>query len=441
MHKHITLWIIIIIVPIIIISTVWHTNNMLDMSIKHNIKNMQTVDLLLGKEYKSEFSRLDSFSDIKNKSMDFTKRYNSENLEVKFSYKGSYFDSKPVEEYIRELNIGTRAAMLYTKGEYPQYIIATPISSVHSMYSIFDMSELYNQKKHMYCFGILFAILISLLISIITYMISKKIAKPLEDLTIAAKAISKGETAEIDLAKCKYEAKDLGKAFINMQNAITNREQDLQVELAKKQYLLNAISHEMRTPLTSILGNARILQGAELDANTRNELAEKICSQAERLSNMESQLMMLVSNKDEIELAKVNIKNILERVAEEAKSASNVNIIVEGESSVIRANEDLMKILINNILDNAIHVSKANDTIIMRTEKHGFSIRDNGIGMDDEEIASAFEPFYKSDKARTRKHGGAGLGLAICKRIAELHDAKLSINSEKGKGTTVRYEQ
>ena len=118
----------------------------------------------------------------------------------------------------------------------------------------------------------------------------------------------------------------------------------------------------------------------------------------------------------------------------------HVEICIEGENFVFDGDETLIEILISNLTENAVRACREGGKVVLGAEisedAKTLYIRDNGIGMTEEQILHITEPFYRTDKARSRKEGGTGLGLALCKRIADAHGAQLAFVSEPGIGTT-----
>ncbi len=204
---------------------------------------------------------------------------------------------------------------------------------------------------------------------------------------------------------------------------------------------MDALSHEMRTPLCALLGNARLLQNAAVPEDERCRLAEEMARDIKRLSDLDTQLLKLTELKHEkpaFSLVSVLplLKESAERVAHQSKG---IALQVEGEAADIAGDRELLARLLDNLALNALRASKAGQTVILRSLPNGFAVEDRGIGMTGEQIAHAREPFYKADPARTRKAGGVGLGLTICGQIAALHHGELSIVSAPGKGTTVSF--
>ena len=134
----------------------------------------------------------------------------------------------------------------------------------------------------------------------------------------------------------------------------------------------------------------------------------------------------------------ISIKN-LHKAFGKIEVLKGINVEVLGNDNTIKANYDLLYIMATNIVTNAAFANSKSIKLI--SNDFGFSVEDNGIGISDEQLKKVFNPFYKVNTARTRSHGGAGLGLSICKRIADLHNGSLNISSQIGKGTTVTYRQ
>ena len=203
---------------------------------------------------------------------------------------------------------------------------------------------------------------------------------------------------------------------------------------AQRQELIDALAHEMRTPLTAILGGVRLLERANLDEEKRVRLLGSMAKEAQRLSDMGDRLLMLTRlEHDAPEFAPFSSMEM----AREALDAFD-SVILEGEDAVFTGERELMICLLRNLVVNGMRAGGTEPVRITRM-KNGFSVTDSGCGMTKEQIARAFDPFYKADKSRARTHGGAGLGLTLCKKIARLHGGKLEIESEVGKGTRVVY--
>ena len=202
----------------------------------------------------------------------------------------------------------------------------------------------------------------------------------------------------------------------------------------QRQELIDALAHEMRTPLTAILAGARLLERASLPEEKRMQLLSSMAREAQRLSDMDERLLQLTR----MEHGDVQLEAFSSyRMAQEALSVFK-DIALLGEDAVFMAERELTIQLLRNLVVNAQRAGgKTPVTVTLYPD--GFSVSDTGCGMTREQADRAFEPFYKADKARSRNAGGAGLGLALCKKIADLHRGTLAIDSEPGRGTTVVY--
>ena len=203
---------------------------------------------------------------------------------------------------------------------------------------------------------------------------------------------------------------------------------------AQRQELLDALAHEMRTPLTAILGGVRLLERANLDEKRRVGLLDSMAKEAQRLSDMDERLLMLTRlEHDTPEFVPFSAMEM----AKEALAVFD-GVTLEGEDAVFTAERELTILLMRNLVVNGKRAGGTHpDRVTLM--KNGFSVADGGCGMTKEQIARAFDPFYKADKSRARAQGGAGLGLTLCKKIARLHGGKIEIESEIGKGTRVVY--
>jgi len=202
----------------------------------------------------------------------------------------------------------------------------------------------------------------------------------------------------------------------------------------QRQELIDAMAHEMRTPLTAIVAGSRLLQQAKLEKEKQHVILDAMAREAKRLSNMDERLLLLT--RLDHEMPEMSAFSSME-MAREAISVFE-NIEITGEDTVFTAERELTIQLLRNLVTNAVRAGGDAPVRVTMTQ-NGFSVADNGCGMTREQIARAFEPFYKADKSRTRAAGGAGLGLALCWKIAALHRGEITIESDVGRGTTVCY--
>ena len=215
---------------------------------------------------------------------------------------------------------------------------------------------------------------------------------------------------------------------------------------SRREEFIASFAHELKTPLTAIIGYADMLRSKDMAPKSRFTAAGYIFSEGKRLEALSLKLMdIIVAGKQGFEKKRFEVGYFIRSIAAvTVPSLSNdgMTLDLRWEPGEIEIEPDLFKTLMINLVDNARKASKKNDVIELfgKAEDGGYAlyVRDHGSGMKKEELSKITEPFYMIDKSRARAQNGAGLGLALCQRIAELHGTKLEYDSELGKGTTVR---
>jgi len=155
---------------------------------------------------------------------------------------------------------------------------------------------------------------------------------------------------------------------------------------------------------------------------------------------------LIVLRKEKPRMKNENIGEVLQEIKASMMPRlkdKNIKLIISSEEFSILMDRELAIILIKNFIDNAIKACKAGGEIRINTyntEDKVIEIKDNGIGIPKEDIKKIFEPFYMVDKSRDRRNNGVGLGLSICAKIAEIHNAKIEIESKVGEGTIIRIK-
>ena len=206
-----------------------------------------------------------------------------------------------------------------------------------------------------------------------------------------------------------------------------------------------AFAHELKTPMTSIIGFADLLRQGSLDENTRMMAADYIFTEGHRLERLSFKLLdLLLLKKDDVAMKRIWLANYIGEV-EHALSPSlknkGIRLVCKAEQKRVVLAPDLVKSLLSNLIDNASKAMEGDGIIAVKaTAIPGgcqFQVVDNGRGMEQPELAKITEAFYRVDNARSRSQGGAGLGLALCKQIVELHSGSIQFASVPGKGTRV----
>lgn len=220
------------------------------------------------------------------------------------------------------------------------------------------------------------------------------------------------------------------------------------LENLRREFVAN-VSHELKTPITSIKGFAEtLLDGAKDDAQTLNDFLEIISKESNRIETLVYDLLDLshVEQQTQLETEPTSLSEIAETTIKNMQNiAENKNITIVNEINrdiIIEANKDKVSQVALNLLSNAISYSKVSEEVIVRVFKEGnkriLEVQDFGIGISEQDQKHIFERFYRVDKARSRDSGGTGLGLSITKHIMEAHHGRINVFSEPEKGSTFR---
>ena len=200
--------------------------------------------------------------------------------------------------------------------------------------------------------------------------------------------------------------------------------------------------------MTSIIGFADLLRQGNLDENTRMMAADYIYSEGHRLENLSHKLLeLLLLRKDSLTMKRVPLPVFVAEI-DHALSPNlkekGIQLICKAEQRRAVFEPDLIKSLLYNLIDNAGKAMDNGGIIALAASSIPggcrFQVADNGRGMEEKELSRITEAFYRVDKSRSRKQGGAGLGLALCKQIVELHNGRIHFDSAPGKGTRVTVE-
>ena len=217
-------------------------------------------------------------------------------------------------------------------------------------------------------------------------------------------------------------------------------------EAMRREFSAN-VSHELKTPLTTISGYAEIMKSGWADPKDYQMFAEKIYNEGKRLINLIDDIINLSKldeNNNELKKEPVNLltvtQDIVAALAQKTK-AKNVTFNISGESVEINAVPHLLYEMIFNLCDNAVKYNKDNVKVDINIDNSGgnpkLTVKDTGIGIPAEDTERVFERFYCVDKSHSKETGGTGLGLSIVKHGAILHNAKIDIDSVLNKGTAI----
>ena len=253
------------------------------------------------------------------------------------------------------------------------------------------------------------------------------------------------ESKEAVVNRTDYEIAGLF-IYLMMKRTVQQMEK-LQEIAGKQEMLMGALAHEMKTPLTSIIGYSDTLRHVKLNDEQKDRALEHISREGKRLEKLSGKMLQMLGlhQNDSIKMESHYIGELLEHVVQlEAEQAAQrqIQLQTEYEDFSMKMDDELMESLLVNLIDNALRATEAGGRITVKAYKESgrkiLEVADNGRGIPQEELGKITEAFYMVDKSRSRQEGGAGLGLALCVKIAEVHGGRLDITSQLGTGTKVR---
>ncbi|MGL5415355.1 MAG: sensor histidine kinase [Clostridium sp.] len=310
-----------------------------------------------------------------------------------------------------------------------------------------DVDHLWKAKLYNYKVFILLSLITTIVLAIGLFIISKRITNPIEDLSKISDSIKNGDYEKRSTYKSKDEIGVLAENFNSMMGVIDDNIKELRDVNNQKQRFIDNLTHEMKTPITSILGFSELLLKGNLNEEMKRKALTNINEQGKRLEHLSDSLIKLVLIRNST-IVKENLKAT--EVINEIYSnnlfkirTKSIKIIKDVKIGSIFGNKELIEVLLNNIIDNGIKACNKNGVIEIAgrpvKEKNIYELRvkDNGSGIPKDELEKINEPFYMVDKARATKGKNMGLGLAICTEICRLNNIEMSFNSEVNVGTIV----
>ena len=276
-------------------------------------------------------------------------------------------------------------------------------------------------------------------------VVSGALTKPLKKLTAAATAISQGDYTARTQVRTGDEVGSLSQSFDTMAQAVENQIQELNLSVTQRDDFIAAFTHEIKTPMTGIIGYADILRESPPDQKTLHTASEAIYHDARRLEQLSQKLLLLLGlNREErIELKPVSLQKVFRGAREALGNPSQVRWAKVDHCQVL-GDEILLTDLVQNLVQNSLRSLEGPEGRVLVAArplegKLQIQVADNGCGIPPEQLNRITEPFYMVDKSRARKMNGSGVGLALCARIVQLHGTSLTYKSQVGEGTQCSF--
>jgi len=309
-----------------------------------------------------------------------------------------------------------------------------------------DVTAVYEERTQGFGTYRQVVMVVLLLSSVVMYFISYWLTRPIRLLTQATKKMAGGDYSYRAEKISNDEMGILTKDFNQMANALEDNIHKLEEEVRSREDFIGAFSHELKTPLTAIIGYADLLRSHKLDEEKALLSANYIYTEGKRLEMMSFRLLdLIVTKRGEVAFQPVDVEVLFRYIKNmyEVHTAPAMDFRFAYDPGTVRTEQNLILTVLSNLVDNACKASEPGSIIeiIGKQEAGGyrFCVKDYGVGIPKEECRKITEAFYMVDKSRSRSNNGAGLGLALCAQILKLHESELIIESTPGKGSSIGF--
>lgn len=370
-------------------------------------------------------------------------------------YDGEYVYSGDGQEALidtglfENLDVGRKNYLICQEGTQ-HYVYVTSYNLVEdkplSIITKRNITEIYTlmQTQIWYYRAVLASIL--LVASAMMYLVSVYLTGPLERLNVITEKIAAGEYDTRAVVHSGDEIGRLAKNFNVMAAAVSAHIDQLQDMIHRRDQFVADFTHEIKTPMTTIIGYADTMRSMNLPREEEIMCLNYIFSEGKRLEKLSGKLFELIYLKQhEIEKKSIHVSDMeheIIRIVTPALARKKIQFLVNVEPAVLWGNRELLVTVFLNLIDNARKASEEGGVIELWGKKlaNGYEmcVADYGVGMSAEEAGHICDEFYMVDKSRTRNEGGAGLGLSLAALILERHGASLLVESQLQKGTTMR---
>jgi signal transduction histidine kinase len=271
----------------------------------------------------------------------------------------------------------------------------------------------------------------------------RRATRPLHQLALSAQCIAQGEYSRRAAIHSRDEVGALARDFNTMAEAVEAKVGALTAASERQRAFVNAMSHEMRTPVTSIVGYAETLLTTDMPREVQEEALLQVHAQSQWLERLSQKMLGLLVIEKGIEAKPVNVRELLDAVYEATRKLMEERqtpLVIECGVDTLPLDADLMTSALINLVDNASKASPKGAAVRLSADESGFCVQDQGIGILPADHENVTQPFFTGNTSRSKRQGGVGLGLAIVQRVAQAHGAELKIESAIGQGTKMRLE-
>jgi signal transduction histidine kinase len=309
-----------------------------------------------------------------------------------------------------------------------------------------DISAVFTERAEL--FGIYQWLMLGMATvnGILVFALARWTTAPIRRLSKATRSIAKGHYFERVTVRSDDELGTLTQDFNQMAESLARTVRELELSAAREHDFVANFAHELKTPLTSIIGYADLLRSQRLSEGDAGVALNYIFSEGQRLESLSMKLLdLIVMQRQDFELQHVELRQLFRSVETALFPLlydSGIDLRMQATPTTILCEPDLIKTLLLNLIDNAckatlrggfIHVEGSR----LSEQDYRVIVEDNGAGIPPDDLPRITEAFYRADKSRSRAEGGAGLGLALCNEICALHSGSMTIESTEGSGTRI----
>ncbi|MBR6772417.1 MAG: HAMP domain-containing histidine kinase [Clostridia bacterium] len=311
--------------------------------------------------------------------------------------------------------------------------------------TVTDISRIYSERDELQqaCRGVF--VLLFIFCGTLAWLLSWWLTRPLTRMSAITKKIAGGDFSARVNVNTKDEVGSLAKDFSYMTEKLEESMNSMKEEMERQERFMGNFAHELKTPMTSVIGYADLIRTQALGEEETMEAANYIFSEGKRLESLSLKLLeLLVAKNTKPELVKTDMEQLVVSVVSHLRPIYRENGIILGCKTTAGSwdvDSDLIKSLIVNLADNSRKAMEdgGNVYVVLDWPDGNCRIRvlDNGRGIPEERLSHLTEAFYRVDKSRSRAQGGAGLGLSLCREIVLLHNGSMTFDSRVGNGTCV----
>lgn len=312
----------------------------------------------------------------------------------------------------------------------------------------YDINSVYAARSDQQTIYYRLYILILIIGMIVVYIMAYVMTRPLSNLSKAARHIASGNLSYRSVIRSNDEIGDLSKDFNVMAEQVEKSMEDMQLAMYRQEQFMGSFAHELKTPMTSIIGYADLIRRQTLSEEEEAEAANYIFTEGKRLERLSLKMLDIFSmEQNSISFTRISLAGLIREMTDQLRpvyAERGITLECECEEGNCILEPDLIRSLLLNLVDNARKAVGSGGRIwifsFILSDGCRIIVEDDGPGIPEESMEHLTEAFYRIDKARSRKQGGAGLGLTLCAKIVELHHGCIRFASREPHGLRVIVE-